>query len=148
MPKNISGKVPYGFVTQFAPLYTICASHNFCGIFFWVENEREKKFVCAQILKKFGDSCPLDGDDSNEFMSVSDNKEVECEVQLLTVDLTREGLKVVTTLESTKHCCQLSLISLERVSESYINVTLYINTRTIDDGPSNFEPWSSDEDDI
>ncbi|GFU09081.1 hypothetical protein TNCV_1319371 [Trichonephila clavipes] len=47
------------------------------------------------------DSCTLDEDDSNQFMTVFDNKEidtgeVESAVQLLTADLIHDGLKFAT----------------------------------------------------
>ncbi|GFU08368.1 hypothetical protein TNCV_4962931 [Trichonephila clavipes] len=51
----------------------------------------------------FGDRCSLDEDDLNEFMTVYDIKEVDTsevkgQVQLLSADLTREGLKFATSM--------------------------------------------------
>ncbi|GFV41073.1 hypothetical protein TNCV_2666641 [Trichonephila clavipes] len=51
-------------------------------------------------FKKFGDSCPLNVDDLNEFKSVYDNKEVDIrEIQLFAADLIHEGLKLATSSE-------------------------------------------------
>ncbi|GFY36411.1 hypothetical protein TNCV_3451141 [Trichonephila clavipes] len=60
-------------------------------------NSKKKK-------KKTGESCPLDQNDLKELTTVYDNKEVdtgevEGEVELLTADLIREGLKFATSME-------------------------------------------------
>ncbi|GFW31059.1 hypothetical protein TNCV_4523281 [Trichonephila clavipes] len=58
----------------------------------------------TRIPKKYGHSSPLDEDDLIRFILVNgnkeiDNDEVENEVQLLTADLIREGLKFATSME-------------------------------------------------
>ncbi|GFU82165.1 hypothetical protein TNCV_4466161 [Trichonephila clavipes] len=55
--------------------------------------------VQTRTPQTFGDSCPLDEEYLMEFKTFYDNKEVDCEVQVLTTDLIRDGWKFTISTE-------------------------------------------------
>ncbi|GFV47390.1 hypothetical protein TNCV_4830461 [Trichonephila clavipes] len=52
------------------------------------------------------------------------------------------------TLSATTELTCISPFTLRVSERENINVALFSNTRAFGDGPRNFEPWSSDVDDI